>query len=153
MAVRRIAKKLRSLRIKSMEAEEVVNNAYASLTKAGKDHKFLGKRSEFELTDMLRRELGRSSLQRKKRKRGNFEIHSQTLVYKPYSEKEITEEDLEFLSKQYSLNDKQLEVIKFRTEGKTIAEIAKQIGVSDTRIFQIMQEVSKKVKKGMGWSK
>ena len=115
MAVRRIAKKLRSLRIKSMEAEEVVNNAYASLTKAGKDHKFLGKRSEFELTDMLRRELGRSSLQRKKRKRGNFEIHSQTLVYKPYSEKEITEEDLEFLSKQYSLNDKQLEVIKFRT--------------------------------------
>lgn len=153
LAVRRISRKLRDLKIHSMEAEEVVNNAYASLIKSGKDHRFLRKRSDFELTDMIRKELGRSQLQRSKKKRGNFEIASQSLVYQPFHDKELDSEDIEFLTKKYSLTEREIEIVGFRVDGKTIAEIGNQIGLSDTRVFQIIQEISNKVKKGAGWIK
>lgn len=153
ISIKRVSKKLRSLRIHSIKAEEIVNKAYITLAESGKPMDFLGSRSEFELIDTIRKEAGRTTLQRKKKKKARFDSVSSSLTYTPFQEKSITDDDMEFLIKQYNLSDKEAEIIRFRSDGKTLLEIGNILGVSETRIWQITKKISENVKKGMGWLK
>ena len=130
--------------------EDIVQNAALSLLRNNKSFELLERKTKFELLEVFRTNVyGRGKNPTPKRMVSNYQFYDENgeekAIFESKNDNHLTEDDIEYLSKQYNLSSKEIDIVLKIEGGYSQKEIAEFHGISAAAISNKIKKIRNKI--------